>query len=82
MADFEQTVTFPQEVVEYQVRDGLNLLAAWRSHRGLTAAELAEKSGVSEAKIGELEQPGSKGQPDEVQKLADALGISPAQLES
>ena len=56
MADFDQTVTFPQEVIEYQVRDGLNLLAAWRSHRGMTTAQHAEKSGVSEAVIEILEQ--------------------------
>ena len=44
------------------------LLAAWRSHRGLTAAELAQKSGLSEAKIAELEQPGSKGAPAELEQ--------------
>ena len=82
MPDFDQTVTFPQEVIEYQVRDGLNLLAAWRSHRGLTTAQLAEKSGVSEATIEKLEQPGSSASADDLQKLADALGIAAAQLES
>ncbi|MDH3714859.1 MAG: helix-turn-helix domain-containing protein [Gammaproteobacteria bacterium] len=80
MGDFDQTVTFPQEVIEYQTRDGLSIAAAWRSYRGLTIAELAEKSGVSEQDIQQLEDSSVPAQADTIEKLAAGLDISVDQL--
>lgn len=80
MADFDQTVTFPQEVIEYQTRDGLSIAAAWRSYRGLTLAQLAEKSGVPEPDIEQLEDSGAPAQSDTIEKLAAALNCSVDQL--
>ncbi len=80
MADFDQTVTFPQEVIEYQTRDGLSIAAAWRSYRGLTLTQLAEKSGVPEPDIEQLEDSGAAAQSDTIEKLAAALNCSVDQL--
>ncbi|GAB6159373.1 hypothetical protein JCM39194_25740 [Desulfotomaculum varum] len=55
-------------------------LQKYREDQGLTQAKLAEKSGVSQAYICELEQ--GKKQPSVfiVKKLAKALGISVSKL--
>ena len=80
MGEFDQTVTFPQEVIEYQTRDGLSIAAAWRSYRGWTLSELSEKSGVPEHDIEQLEDSGEPANTDTIEKLAAALGISVDQL--
>lgn len=59
---------------------GPNHLKAWREHRGLTQAELADKVGTNSNMIGYLEA-GERGLSAKwLRRLADALGITPGHL--
>lgn len=52
----------PGEVVKAEIQDGLHPISAWRRYRGLTLRDLAQRSGVNDAEISEIEhgrKPGS-----------------------
>jgi transcriptional regulator with XRE-family HTH domain len=56
-------------------------LREWRRYRALSQADLAQKTGVTEATISRLEQPGHPPpRPSTIRKLADALEIAPHEL--
>lgn len=67
--------------MEEQAKNGgPNHLKAWREHRGMTQAELADKVGTNANMIGYLEA-GERGLSAKwLRRLADALGISPGHL--
>jgi transcriptional regulator with XRE-family HTH domain len=54
-------------------------LREWRDHLALTQLEVAERSGVGIATIYRIER-GQAALPSTRRKLAEALGITPAQL--
>lgn len=54
-------------------------LREWRERRALTQNQLAEKAGVSRATVVRLEK-GYSAVPPTLRKLADALGVDPAEL--
>lgn len=56
--------------------NGENRLKLWRELRGLTMAALAEKSGVGQPYISEIEAGKKEGSVATLKKLADALRIS------
>ncbi|WP_022697893.1 helix-turn-helix domain-containing protein [Euryhalocaulis caribicus] len=55
-------------------------LKEWRKHRDLTQGQLAEKVGVSVVHISELERGKKSYTRPMLVKLADALGVQPADL--
>lgn len=57
-----------------------NLLKAWREHRKLTLAELAEKVGTTHSVIWLLESGERKLSPKWLYRLGEALSISPGWL--
>lgn len=64
----------PAEFVDRMLA-GENLVTLWRQHRGLTIAQLAEKSGVHRTVISRLEH-GHRGvRAETMRALADALGV-------
>lgn len=71
----------PQEVVEAHVLSDVPMIRAWREHIGITQAELAVRMGVSQAAVAKLERPDAKPRSATLKKIAEALGISPAQLD-
>jgi transcriptional regulator with XRE-family HTH domain len=58
----------------------LTKLAEVRQRKLLSQAELAERAGVSKNTIHRLENGISEAQGRTIRKLADALGVAPAQL--
>jgi transcriptional regulator with XRE-family HTH domain len=54
-------------------------LREWREQLALTQQELAERSGVGIATVSRIEQ-GQPALPSTRRKLAEALGMTPAQL--
>lgn len=58
----------------------MNKLAYWRSTRGLTVRELAEKSKVSPTTINNIEQGYLKSHSSTIGKLANALEIDLTEL--
>ena len=51
-----------------------------RTRRALTQAELAERSGVTTATVARLEREEIEPRMTTLRKLADALGVDPAEL--
>jgi transcriptional regulator with XRE-family HTH domain len=54
-------------------------LRAWRESRWINQTELAQRAGVSRATVARGEAGGLIGWPS-IRKVAEALGITPAQL--
>jgi DNA-binding XRE family transcriptional regulator len=75
-----ETAYIPHAVVGLCIEKGLGLLAAWRIHKGLSQAELAERMGVSQPAVAQMEKADSSPQKRTLQKAARALGISMEQL--
>ncbi|MEA3040664.1 MAG: hypothetical protein QOC65_153 [Sphingomonadales bacterium] len=65
--------TVPGEVAKRIVVDGVTPLAAWRSYRDLSQAELARGTGLSQAWVGRIEAGGGYGSRETRRKLAAAL---------
>lgn len=55
---------------------GESPLRVWREYRGISASALAEKAGVGQSYISEIETGKKDGSLKTVKKLADALGVS------
>ena len=64
----------PSEIVD-RLLDGENKVKVWRGHRGLSARELAEKTGLSASYISEIESGRKEGSISALKKIAAALGL-------
>lgn len=64
----------PSEIVD-RLLDGENRVRVWREYRGLTAADLAAKAGISPAYLSELETGKKTGTVETLRKLADVLKL-------
>lgn len=77
-------VLYPADVVDAMI-DGLTPLAAWRAHRKLTQAKLADMAGITQAGVARLEtRKGGRtpsGTLETRRALAKALGIPVAALD-
>ena len=58
--DSDDDVTLPHEVVGITVEQNVSLQAAWRIWRGLSQQEVAEKLGISQSAVSQLESPDSR----------------------
>jgi DNA-binding Xre family transcriptional regulator len=72
----------PHEVVSMHIGRGITYLRAWREYLGLTQAEVAEKAGISQAALSQMEAGESKLRKATREKLAAAMGINPHQLDA
>ena len=72
----------PQTVVEVHILSDVPMITAWREHIGITQGELAARMGVSQAAVAKLEKPTANPRDATLKKVAEALGISLAQLEA
>ena len=66
---------FPAEVV-HQLIDGISPVKVYRKHRKLTSQELANKVGVTQAFISQLETGKKKGSLETLKKIADTLDLT------
>lgn len=64
----------PAELVD-RLLDGGNPLRVWREHRGLTARQLAERAGLSQAYVSQIETGRREGSLSAMVALARALDI-------
>ena len=71
----------PQEIIEAHILSDVPMIRAWREHIGITQAELATCMGVSQAAVAKLERPDAKPRNATLKKIAEALRISPTQLD-
>ncbi len=69
----------PHDVVSRTV-SGASPLRAWREHLGLTQAEVAERLAISQSAYAQQER-SERLRPRSRQRIAQALGLSPQQLD-
>lgn len=79
--DKARATGIPQEVVEAHVLNDVPMIRAWREHIGITQGELTARMGVSQAAVAKLEKTDAKPRGVTLKKVAEALGISAAQLD-
>lgn len=70
----------PHEVVRLQVAHGLSLRRAWREHLGLTQQQVAERMGITQPALSQLESPAARPRRATLARLAAALGVRVEQL--
>jgi transcriptional regulator with XRE-family HTH domain len=59
----------------------MKMIKLYRIHQGLTQIDLARKSGIAASKLSLIECGHINPSPEEIQRIATALGISKKQLE-
>lgn len=59
----------------YRIMDGESSIRVWREHRGLSAATLASRAGISAAYLSEIEGGKKTGGVATLRKLARALNV-------
>lgn len=64
----------PSEVVD-RILSGENLVRVWREHRGMTVAALAEKAGITQPYLSQIETGKREGTLQTMKKIAGALGV-------
>lgn len=70
----------PNAIVGKVIKEGQTYLRAWREYLGLTQAEVAIKSGITQAALSQMESGDSKLRKATRIKLAAAMGINQEQL--
>jgi transcriptional regulator with XRE-family HTH domain len=67
-------------VVSAHIDQDITYLRAWREYLGLTQADVAEKAGITQAALSQMESGESKLRKATRLKLAAAMGLDPQQL--
>jgi len=70
----------PHEVMRLHLVDGLSLRRAWREYLELTQTEVAERMGISQSALSQLESPRARPRRTTLARLAKALGVRGDQL--
>jgi DNA-binding XRE family transcriptional regulator len=76
----DNTALIPHEVVELVIEKEFNLLKAWRKHLGLTQKIVAEKAGITQSALSQMERTETNNRTATLEKLAKAMGIETALL--
>lgn len=76
----DEDIYIPHEVVGYQLKEGLSLIAAWRKHLKITQKELAAKTGMTQPAIAQIEKSDSKTQRKTLEKIALAMQLDVEQI--
>ncbi|HAT50974.1 MAG: helix-turn-helix transcriptional regulator [Nitrospirae bacterium] len=72
--------TIPHTVAKATLLNGVSLVRAWREYLGLTQAELADRMGITQAALSQMEQLNAKLRKPTLEKLAIAMDLSVKQL--
>jgi len=78
--DIYDEVRLPGEVCEIMDNYNVSLQAAWRILRGLSQQEVADKLGISQSAVSQLESPDSRPQKRTREKLAAIYGCNQEQI--
>jgi len=79
-SDENENIYIPHEVVGYQLKEGLHLIAAWRKYLKITQKELAARTGMTQPAIAQIEKPDSKTQRKTLEKIALAMNLDVEQI--
>ena len=70
----------PHEVVSIMVDNDWSIIRAWREFLDLTQLVVAERAGISQAALSQMESSGKRLRKTTREKIAVALGITAGQL--
>ncbi|HFC8535949.1 TPA: helix-turn-helix transcriptional regulator [Neisseria bacilliformis] len=73
-------VSLPFAIADIMTGRDVSAIAAWRIHRGLTQAQAAEKAGISQAALSQIEKKGARPQSKTREQFAAIYGCLPEQL--
>jgi DNA-binding XRE family transcriptional regulator len=73
-------VTIPHDVVGIIAKEGCNLLRAWRKYLTLTQREVAQKAGITQSALSQMELSDSVKRTGTLEKLAIAMNLNVEQL--
>ena len=65
----------PAEIV-HRLLEGENPVRLWRTHRGLSARDLADRAGLSASYVSEIESGKKEGSVEVLKKIAAALNVA------
>ena len=65
----------PSEMVDRMLA-GENLVRVWREHRGLTVSALAERAGIAQPYLSQIETGKREGTLQTMKKISEALGVT------
>lgn len=85
VADFRRKIeTGDEELLPAGMVDrliaGENRIKVWRQHRGLTSRDLAEKAGIGQPYLSQIEGGKREGKVETLRKIAAALNLSLEEL--
>jgi len=72
--------TVPQEVAEKAILNEMPLIKAWRLHLQLTQKKVAEKAGITQAALSQMERAENTNRTATLEKLAAAMGLTVEQV--
>lgn len=72
----------PHEVVGLTIKKGFTLARAWREYLGMTQKEVADRMGITQAALSQMESGEKKLRKATLEKMAKAMGIALEQLRS
>lgn len=78
--DDDDDVIIPHCIVSLQVSRQVSLLTAWRLYREMTQQQVADKLGISQANLSQMEQQGKIPQQKTRERLAEVYQCLPEQL--
>lgn len=70
----------PNEVMKIAINKDLSRIKAWREYLKFTQKEVADKMGISQAALSQIEAPNTKVRRTTLEKLSKVLGITIEQL--
>ena len=70
----------PLEVAEQAILQDIPLIKAWRLHKGLTQKSVAQKAGITQAALSQMEKTNNSKRTSTLEKLANALELSVEQM--
>ena len=73
-------VSLPFAIADIMTGRDVSAIAAWRILRGLTQAQAAEKAGISQAALSQIEKKGARPQSKTREQFAAIYGCLPEQL--
>lgn len=79
-SDEFDNVAIPHEVVAIMFDKNISIAAAWRIHRGMSQSEAAERLGISQSALSQIEKKGNRVQEKTRAQLADIYQCRPEQL--
>ena len=78
--EYDSSVTIPGAVVDIMFDKNISIAAAWRIYRGMSQADAAERLGITQSALSQIEKKGNCVQEKTRAQLADIYQCSAAQL--